>query len=145
MSELQLIELERPIPSFSVYEVRFIDNSWKFVYAVETPEILTEEVRESPLYVDGAITNLSLSDNNKKNMVNLKVSCYGDLIKLFNRQLESDLKFRKKFLERMESQDVTLTRSTFSLTNEDHHLNNKCYIVEIENQSLTETVFVGRK
>lgn len=81
---------------------------------MQTPAALRDTKRKEPLYVDGSFLNLKLTKTKSDFMVNLKVYCKKDLIKLFNAQRRSDLKMRKEFKK---ENKLGLKENTFTLKN----------------------------
>lgn len=140
----QFFTFDKPIPSLPVYKLQFKNGKWNYVYRIQTPVALRDTKRKEPLYIDGSFLNLKLVKEKSEFMVNVRIYCKKDLIKLFNKQRIADNKMRKEFNQIKDTLDIgKLEEHTFTLKNKNQLVYN-CWIVRAKNIGKKETVFVGR-
>ena len=98
MNRVQEIEMREPVPSLELSALRWHeeDRTWTFIYNIETPVLLTSEPLDSPLFMTGTRSRVLIAKN-PKNMINVPVSSIDDVVRIFDRQRESDLRFRELF------------------------------------------------
>lgn len=139
----QKIELDKPVPSLPLYELKYVNNKWIYVYAIMTPAILKEKPRETPLYFNGGLVTMTLSSECPKNTTNLEVFSLTDIKKLLKAQRESDLLFRKRFKEAHKDKMDSYQERTFIVENKNQKAIGK-HIVRIHSKTKEKTSFVGR-
>ena len=138
----QYFSFDKPIPSLQVYKLKFDKGKWEYIYRVQTPSALKDTKRKKPLYVSGSFLNLKLTATKNDCMVNLRIYCKDDLLKLFEAQRRSDLRMRKEF-KQGDNKKLKLKESTFILSNKSQTVYN-CWIVRPKSIKKDTTVFVGR-
>lgn len=140
----QKVILDKPIPSIPIHSLWFSEGHWRFVYVFETPSFLKKTGhRRNPLYIDGPLRNCRLKDLLKPYMVNIPLYSLEDLYRVLEKQRQSDLAFRERFLQEnpyFAQRPVT----TFTVKNR----NQPCvgsFIVRVLSVDEKTTTFVGRR
>lgn len=144
MGIIQPIKMDEPVPSLELYKLEWDNDNkrWIYVYSVDTPVELTEKPLEQPLYFAGVFTK-TLINNSTKYMINIPVSTIDDVYRLYNRQRESDLLFRKRFEEEHSDFIKQFPAKTFTVKNETQNAIGKM-VVSIAKMDEEYTTFVGR-
>lgn len=138
-TKIQEIEVLEPIPSLVLHAVKYEKGVWRYCYNLKTPYFLSEIPLEKPLYVYGALQNLTLVASLNKNMVQLPVYTLKDFVDLLDKQRAEDLRFRDSFKKYTSLSDV----NTFKVTNANHVFKYPTYIVNIKRMEDTNTEFIG--
>lgn len=139
----QLFIVNEPVPSLRVNSVYYKDGIWLYGYAFETPCLLSDERRDTPLYLGGFLTNMIIKDSINKNMVNVEIYSKEDIYNLIDIQRDADNLFRKKFYSQHQDIMDTLTEETFTLADKSQVISGR-YIVRLKEDNGVLSTFVGR-
>lgn len=113
---LQYLEFNEPIPSCEINSLVWKGDGWKFVYAIDTDEEITDKNPSndggSRFIVYGHISNLTVrkSGNESINSINISFNTLSEYKALLNSLSEEDKKYREKFLAENKDQMEELTK-----------------------------------
>ena len=133
MLKNQLFRVYEPIPSLKLHSLEYKEGKWVYCYAIETPVLLKDTKRRSPLYLSGFLSN----------MINTEIYCKQDIYDLFDEQREADKLFRKKFLEAHPDFDPECEELTFTLENRSQRAVGRM-IARLKEDNGELSTFVGR-
>ena len=140
----QLFEFTQPIPSLSLYSLKYNEGKWSYVYKILTPARLTDKKRKEPFYLVGNLENAKFTASINENMVHIEVYCKEDVEKLFKEQRKADLFFRKHFKEELSEEELkSLKENTFTLKNKGQKVKEGRRIVRVKSKDENSTTFVG--
>lgn len=137
----QIFRVDAPVPSLRLHSLEYKDGKWIYCYAFETPVLLKDSRRRTPLYLGGFLTNMKLIDKLNKNMINTEIYCKQDIYDLMDIQREADLLFREKFMKTQLAEK--LKENTFTLVNRNQRVSGKM-IARMKEDNGELTTFVGR-
>lgn len=139
----QLFRVYEPIPSLKLHSLEYKEGKWVYCYAIETPVLLKDTKRRSPLYLSGFLSNMKLVDKINKNLINTEIYCKQDIYNLLDEQREADKLFRKKFLEAHPDFDPECEELTFTLENRSQRAVGRM-IARLKEDNGELSTFVGR-
>lgn len=103
----QNIILDRPIPSCELAGLQYGEDeqkrpAWKYVYALNTPEELTDENETQDFMVYEYICDLVVRYGHKahEDAVNIHFKTLSQYMRLLERQAEADERFRQEWMEK---------------------------------------------
>lgn len=139
----QLFKVDEPVPSLRLHSLEYKNGKWTYCYAFETPVLLRNSRRKTPLYLAGFLTNMRVIDTLNKNMINTEIYCRQDIYDLIELQRESDKRFRERFIRDNPALAKKNKESTFTLANRSQRAYGKM-IVRLKEDNGSMSTFVGR-
>lgn len=141
----QMLRFDKPIPSCGIHELKFVNNSWEFIYALLTPIELTNE-NDQELLIYEYISDLKLVTSDVVNLksINLRIKTYDEYLELLKRQAEADIEFREEWKKNNpEAVPNKVTLDNQHYTHGDLLRLNVNFIASIIEQNDTCTVFAA--
>lgn len=91
--------LDECIPSCELHGLLWRDDSWKFLYMVKTPLIITNE-NTMPLMIYEFISDLKVVKDldQHEDSVNIRFKTLDEYMSLLSKQRQADLEFRRQWI-----------------------------------------------
>ena len=141
---LQMLEFNHPIPSCKIHSLKYENNKWTFIYALNTPFELTNKNTEN-LIIYEYICDLNVKkDDLHKESINIKFKTLDEYLYYLNKQYEEDIKFREKYLKNNpDAEPSTITLENRNYTVEELLNKNVNYIANIVKKEDNLTIFAA--
>lgn len=142
----QLLEFDNPIPSCSIYGLKFNNGKWKFIYRVETPNILNKENKDEEYIIYEYISDLKVK--HKKDVhpesVNIVFKTLDEYLSFLEAQRIADIEYREKWKKEHPDEIPNL----FILENKNYDFNDLInldihFIAGIKQINENNTEFIG--
>lgn len=120
---LQFLIFDEPIPSCSIYGLKYENEKWKFIYALNTPFELTDENSQEMIIYE-YISDLTIKESKDlhPDSTNIKFKTLSEYLKILRMQIDEDKKFRENYFNKLiESGEKIPEPNTIELNHKDYN------------------------